>query len=495
MPRFLPQTHSSFLSGRLAIHVNQENSATEQPGAGVPLNMTMLPTKLAAAGYACHHVGKWHAGQATFGHIPAGRGFESSLGFFNFGEDHYTQIRGGAALASARDGAAGGDAADCLGVDLWRDAAPARGENGSYGGYAFTAQAVDVIARHDNASGAAPLFLYAAFQNLHTPLQVPDAYTARYADGPLRTTVNGMTSFLDEAVGNLTAALRARALYENALIVYSPDNGGYLGNGGDDFPLRGGKFSDFQGGVRVAAWASGGRVPAALRGGAVAGYVSICDWYATFLGLAGLDAAAIAADTPGVPAVDSLDVWPLLSGANATSPRVEVPLSVLPAADHAALLAARASDRAGAMVAAATAAGRRFADSAGVGYFVGGEGLIVGDFKILTGYQHYGPFDDPTNRTCGTLVDGRAWNATHPGVPCDCGANGCLFNVRDDPNEENDLAAAMPEKLAELHARLSALREGVYAPDRGDEDPAACDQIATNRGFWGPWLAAPGAHQ
>ena len=100
--KFCSPSRSSFLSGRLAIHVNQENSATEQPGAGVPLNMTMLPTKLAAAGYACHHVGKWHAGQATFGHIPAGRGFESSLGFFNFGEDHYTQIRGGAALASAR---------------------------------------------------------------------------------------------------------------------------------------------------------------------------------------------------------------------------------------------------------------------------------------------------------------------------------------------------------------------------------------------------------
>ena len=30
--------------------------------------------------------------------IPHGRGFDSSLGFFNFGEDHYTQIRGGQAL-------------------------------------------------------------------------------------------------------------------------------------------------------------------------------------------------------------------------------------------------------------------------------------------------------------------------------------------------------------------------------------------------------------
>ena len=72
--------------------MNQENSATEQPLAGIPANMTTLPEKLAAAGYSCHHVGKWHAGQATMHHIPTGRGFNTSLGFFNFGEDHYTQV-------------------------------------------------------------------------------------------------------------------------------------------------------------------------------------------------------------------------------------------------------------------------------------------------------------------------------------------------------------------------------------------------------------------
>jgi hypothetical protein len=59
--------------------------------------------------------------------------------------------------------------------------------------------------------------------------------------------VNGMISFLDDSVGNVTAALKATGLWANTLLVYSPDNGGYLGSGGDDTPLRGGKFSDFQG--------------------------------------------------------------------------------------------------------------------------------------------------------------------------------------------------------------------------------------------------------
>ena len=58
-------------------------------------------------------------------------------------------------------------------------------------------------------------------------------------------------------------------------LVYSPDNGGYLGNGGDDTPLRGGKFSDFQGGVKVAAFASGGLIPPAMRGTNVSGYLCL----------------------------------------------------------------------------------------------------------------------------------------------------------------------------------------------------------------------------
>lgn len=48
--KFCSPTRSSLLSGRLPIHVNMENSATEQPLAGVPVNMTMFPTVLKKAG-------------------------------------------------------------------------------------------------------------------------------------------------------------------------------------------------------------------------------------------------------------------------------------------------------------------------------------------------------------------------------------------------------------------------------------------------------------
>lgn len=57
--RFCSPTRSSFMSGRLPYHVNQENHPPASPGGGVPLAMTTIADKLNASGYACHQIGKW----------------------------------------------------------------------------------------------------------------------------------------------------------------------------------------------------------------------------------------------------------------------------------------------------------------------------------------------------------------------------------------------------------------------------------------------------
>ena len=54
--------------------------------------MTSIAEKMSSAGYAPHAVGKWDAGIATFKHTPAGRGFESWLGYFGHCNDYWTQI-------------------------------------------------------------------------------------------------------------------------------------------------------------------------------------------------------------------------------------------------------------------------------------------------------------------------------------------------------------------------------------------------------------------
>lgn len=81
--------------------------------------------------------------------------------------------------------------------------------------YSFTKSAVAAIEAHDATK---PLFLFVAFQNLHPPLQVPHEFVQKYPT-ELQTTINGMTTFLDESVGNVTRALKSTGLWDNTLVV------------------------------------------------------------------------------------------------------------------------------------------------------------------------------------------------------------------------------------------------------------------------------------
>lgn len=69
-------------------------------------------------------------------------------------------------------------------------------------------------------------------------------------------------------------------------------------------------------------------LPPSRRGATESGMLHLADWLQTFCALAGVapctDAEAAAA---GLPAIDSLDMWPLLSGANGTSPRTEIAMT------------------------------------------------------------------------------------------------------------------------------------------------------------------------
>ena len=82
----------------------------------------------------------------------------------------------------------------------------------------------------------------------------------------------------------------------------------------NNFPLRGGKYSDFEGGVRVRAFVNGGYLPSAMRGSQVKALMSVADFWATFAGLAGVDTTDQKASRNGLPPIDSIDMWPVISG-------------------------------------------------------------------------------------------------------------------------------------------------------------------------------------
>ena len=237
--KYCSPTRSSIMSGRLPIHVEQNNQNNDILNAGgADLRMTLLPATLKKAGYSTAMTGKWHVGARSTANLPINRGFDSHLGFLKGGEDHFTQ----------HGGQAGG-------VDLWRNHAPAYGRNGTYSVYLYGGEAVRVIQSHA-ATSTGPLFVYVAWQASHAPLEAPDRFQKLEkfdTKAGTRGKMNALVAALDEGVSNVTKALKATGLWDNTLLIFQADNGGWTkfnNLGGNNYPLRGGKGSDFEGGIR-----------------------------------------------------------------------------------------------------------------------------------------------------------------------------------------------------------------------------------------------------
>ena len=430
-------SRSSFLSGRVPIHVNDVlasesayNSKDPVSGFdGIPRNMTGIATKMKLGGYATHQVGKWDAGMATPDHTPQGRGFDTSLNYFSHANDYYTETAGSCEKTKI--------------VDLWDTDKPASSLNGTgpdnYEEGLFKERALQIIENH-NAS--TPLFLYYAAHIVHRPYQVPDSYLKKFSfiDEQYRRVYLAMVNYLDDVVGEIVDALKKKGLWDNLLFVASSDNGGPERKdfGANNFPLKGGKWTDWQGGVRVNAFASGGYLPKKMRGQITGGYIHIADWYATFSSLAGVDPKDERATKANLPPIDSLNVWPLISGQNSTSPRVDIPIS--------------------------------------------NTTLISGDYKILIGEVEQAGWTGPVYP-----------NTTTPsGIAAveHCGDTGCLYDIRNDPLERDNLANKMPDVLKMMQTKLQKYQESRFSPERGDTSPLAC-KIALNtyHGFWGPFIS------
>ena len=80
-------------------------------------------------------------------------------------------------------------------------------------------------------------------QAVHTPLQPPKSYIYPYRHmfNVARRKYAAMVSTVDEAVHNITYALRKLGYYRNSVIVFSTDNGAQPFTGGSNWPLRGRK--------------------------------------------------------------------------------------------------------------------------------------------------------------------------------------------------------------------------------------------------------------
>lgn len=263
-------------------------------GLGLPLDQATLAQLLKADGYHTGLIGKWHEGeQPKF--YPTNRGFDEFVGFLP-GETSYIDPSvpgvhlafGGFSDAILHELVAGNKPrvdgktlGTISGMDAMADVDSdidrmmhrlgatfeRRPPNNIVAGndhrvidnrhQYLTDYFADEAARfvERNANGAQPYFLYLAFNAPHAPLMVTDKYYRRFPkikDHQLRVYV-AMISALDDGVGKVLDAVRKSGRSNNTIIVFASDNGCAQYNPGlcTNTPLRGGKLSFYEGGVRV----------------------------------------------------------------------------------------------------------------------------------------------------------------------------------------------------------------------------------------------------
>lgn len=275
-------TRACLMTGRYATHTGVYTVV--RPGApwGLPLNERTLPQALHEAGYATAICGKWHLGEYQPEYTPTHRGFDQQYGHMFGAIDYFTHIRDGK-------------------HDWYRNDQPVQEEG--YSTHLIAKEACRVIASKPDDK---PLFLYVPFNGIHAPLQVPDEYKKNYSEllEPRRS-IAGMLAAVDEAIGEIKDALNAKGLTDNTLIIFSSDNGGpNPGRATINAPLRAGKGTIYEGGVRVCAFATWpGQIPA---GATIDEPLHGVDWYPTLLKLAGASV-----EQPFAP--DGLDIFPVLT--------------------------------------------------------------------------------------------------------------------------------------------------------------------------------------
>lgn len=208
----------------------------------LPQTLDTLPELLQKEGYLTALVGKWHLGDAD--NAPEAHGFDVNIGGTHWGAPptYFFPYRGP------------------FGRNRELRFVPHLefGKPGEYLTDRLTDEALRVIDR----AGERPFFLYLAHHAPHTPTEAkPELvrhYEAKLAPEHRHrnATYAAMVASLDESVGRIVERLEKRGLLENTVILFTSDNGGYINDSQgrrvtDNTPLRSGKGSLYEGGIRV----------------------------------------------------------------------------------------------------------------------------------------------------------------------------------------------------------------------------------------------------
>ncbi|MDB5297788.1 MAG: arylsulfatase family protein [Phycisphaerales bacterium] len=295
-------SRAAILTGCYHRRVGIEGALPPKSKIGLSAAELTLPEVFKRKGYATGMAGKWHLGDAPQ-FLPTRHGFDE---WFGVPYSHDMWPRHPANPKAYPDlplmegtAAAGGKEA----VDTVLKLNPEPGELTA----AVTARAVRFVDAHKSE----PFFLYVPHPLPHVPLGVSPAFAGKTGLGLYADVI----AEIDDSVGQVLAAVKRNGLDGDTLVLFSSDNGPwrlYGDHAGSAGPLREGKATSFDGGVRepfLARWP--GHVPPG----------TVCKELAVTFDLLPTLAKRIGADLPADRTIDGKDIWPLMTGAaGATSP-------------------------------------------------------------------------------------------------------------------------------------------------------------------------------
>lgn len=277
-------TRAALLTGRdpikLGIAYDQINPWNN---VGLAPSETTLAEILKGDGYQTALVGKWHLGHTQQQQLPNAQGFDHFYGHLQTNTNYYKHTREN-------------------GHDLQENGKPVQA-SGEYLTHLEAREAVRFIRERDPSR---PFFLYVPFTAPHSPMQAPKATIEKYAKLPntaYRRVYAAMVDEMDQAVGQILAALDEEEIAEDTIVVFSSDNGGSDVYGGVNTPLRGFKGQTFEGGIRVGALI---RWPEGLEGGrTVDEMITVMDLLPTL-------ASAARVPIRSSVRLDGIDMWPVI---------------------------------------------------------------------------------------------------------------------------------------------------------------------------------------
>jgi len=370
-------SRAALMTGCYPNRVGIEGALSPKSKTALNTNEITIAKLLKSRGYATAIYGKWHLGH-TAEYLPTRQGFDEYFGLpysNDMWPSHPTQGTNFPPLPLFEAERIVQYMPDQTQLTTW-----------------YTEHAVSFIEKNKTR----PFFLYVPHNMPHVPLHVSSKHEGKSGPG----LYGDVIMEIDWSVGEIMAALRRNGLIENTFVLFSSDNGPWLEYGdhaGSALPLREGKMTSFEGGLRepfLAFWP--GHVPA---GQVSHELVTAMDLFPTIASLSG---AALPTDR----IIDGKNIWPLLAG----EPGARSP--------HEAFF-----------------------------YYWGRqlEAVRSGNWKLHFGHEYIHP--DPPGH------DGKPGRMTNQWVGLE------LFDLAADPGETNNLSRQFPEVVNRLQLLAEKCRD------------------------------------